>query len=1534
MVVTLIGKNSLNKIILPNKPTGNYWLCDKSTEVEKKLVNIQSINDKWQIVSTNYSSIISKKSIEIVNNEIKITGKEKIMDAVILENYETYYIKLANKNEIYLLCCMPLYDNTFSHFDIINTTEIYIGSNKKTNHIVFNNAFIGENHVKIYHSNSLWMIESYYNNFDIYVNDIPVSNKSKMLYNGDVIFIFGLKIIIMGNSIFINNPSNKVRLNSNYFSLTTSDNQQILEKEDQEKNEESDEKYFLRPPRIMDLVDEQTITIEKPMDTKQEKELPIILAMASMLSMGAMTFITVIQTVDNFIHGQVTKKNAIFSLVASGIMILCSVLIPLLIQQYTTEQREKNKKDKIRNYKTYINNKIATIDKILQTSKNTLLNTYVSAEECMNIIINKTARLWERKLTDKDFITVRLGLGDIPSNIKIDTMQLKDETEEKEKEEQELQALMENSIQKAKILRDAPVLLNLTQKRVSALIVEDEDKKNVFMQDLLTQLVTFQSYDELKFVFLLKDNVNRNWDFVKMLPHTWNGSKTMRFFADNYAKIKEISQHLENEVRKRKDDEHFDYTAEIPYYLIIIDDYKIAENLNLINEILSAEKNIGFSIFIITNDINYLPNQCETFINLSDGNGILFETKNVADNQTKFRIDTSTILFFDKITPVLSNIPIKYVEEKSLLLPSSYTFLEMFNVGCIEQLNVLERWKKNDSTLSLATPLGIDSNGNKVELDIHEKYHGPHGLIGGSTGSGKSEFIITYILSLAVNYHPDDVTFVLIDYKGGGLAGAFKRLDVQLPHLVGTLTNIDKSGLQRSLESIESELKRRQIEFNEAKDITNESTMDIYKYQRLYHQGALKKPISHLFIISDEFAELKQQEPEFMDELVSIARIGRSLGVHLILATQKPAGVVNEQITSNTKFGICLKVQSPSDSSDIIGIPDGAKLKGSGQFYLRVGSNDYLVLGQAAWAGAQYYPSNEVKKEFDNSIEFISDTGMVLKKVDDEKKVLIEGQGEQITNIVKYLSDLAQKENIDKGQLWLEDIPETIFLDEIREKYHVKNKKYIINPVIGEYDNPLKQLQNVKTLNFSEDGNVIIYGNAESGKETLLGTIAYDIITNYTPEEVNLYILDFGSEAMKAFRKAPHVGEVIFVSEVEKITRFFMMLQKEIKERKEILSDYSGDYKLYLKSTGNAMPTYIVMLNNYETYIENYEMKFDELFQTLVREGEKCGIYFLVVASSTSCMRYRMLQNFKQSIALQMNNDDEYRSIFEHIGRKRPAKLFGRGLISIENEGIFEFQTAKICEASRWNEQIMNTIEILNKKSSYSAKKIPTVPEIVTPNHLKNAVIDVSAIPVGIVQKSIKPCKFDFRNNIMTIISTRDLEECANFISDFSELIKSIPKINFEVLDAENIEKENEEEIQKNFFEFVKNLMKAKKANREIPNSIIFIIGLGKMIEIVGEEWFTSGLSQVESLEKVNIIILDTPSQLEEYAYSQWYKKYVSNNFGIWIGSGIESQSIFKISDYNGISDNCGNTYGYVIKKGRPILVKILGMEEKKEEDE
>ena len=418
----------------------------------------------------------------------------------------------------------------------------------------------------------------------------------------------------------------------------------------------------------------------------------------------------------------------------------------------------------------------------------------------------------------------------------------------------------------------------------------------------------------------------------------------------------------------------------------------------------------------------------------------------------------------------------------------------MYNVGRVEQLNCLNRWEDNDPISSLSVPVGIDQNGEIFKMDIHEKAYGPHGLVAGTTGSGKSEWIVTYILSLAVNFNPDEVQFVLIDYKGGGLAKSFENeeMHIKLPHLAGTITNLDKSEIFRSIAAIESELKRRQAMFNDAREKLKEGSMNIYKYQQFYRKGLLDEPLSHLLIICDEFAELKQQQPEFMEQLISTSRIGRSLGIHLILATQKPSGVVNEQIWSNSKFKVCLKVQDKNDSNEILKKPDAAFLKQTGAFYLQVGNDDYYNLGQSAWAGAKYYPSDIIKKQIDDSIQYIDNIGHTIGSFKEEdKKENQENQGEELLNIVSYISDLTKQIPLKAPQLWLPNIPAKIYLADIMKKYNKVSKgRYNYEIAIGEYDEPRKQMQGLLIIDLAE-GNVAIMGQGGSGVENLISTMIF-----------------------------------------------------------------------------------------------------------------------------------------------------------------------------------------------------------------------------------------------------------------------------------------------------------------------------------------------------------------------------------------------------------------------------------------------------------
>ena len=560
-----------------------------------------------------------------------------------------------------------------------------------------------------------------------------------------------------------------------------------------------------------------------------------------------------------------------------------------------------------------------------------------------------------------------------------------------------------------------------------------------------------------------------------------------------------ISSYLEQELFYRRYDGDMnevvrEYTDCKPYYLIITDNYVNIRRLDIMKDITEINNNYGFSLVILENLMSRLPSKCNNFITIGDKSSSILE--NAYENQR-------TINFMDEIdydinmadvSKKLFNIPIEF-EKGGKELPNTITFLEMEAVGKVEGLNIINRWKNNDPTKSLKAEVGIDENGDTIYLDLHEKYHGPHGLIAGMTGSGKSEFIITYVLSMAINYSPDIVSFILIDYKGGGLAGAFenKNAGIKLPHLAGVITNLDKAEISRTLVSIDSELRRRQVIFNKARDLLGESTIDIYKYQKYYLEGRLTEAVPHLIIICDEFAELKAEQPEFMKELISTARIGRSLGVHLILATQKPSGVVDGQIWSNSKFKLCLKVQSKEDSNEVLKTPLAAEIKEPGRAYLQVGNNEIFELLQSAYSGAAAVSEGEEDKEFSiYELDFSGKRSLVYQNKKKKQK-----SKTQLEAVVDYIKDFCEQTGIERlPSICMPPLPETIAYEQSEKK---SGSEIWVN--IGIVDEPERQLQEKLELNLSTQ-NYMIIGSAQSGKTNLLQTIIRGVAENYTPQEV------------------------------------------------------------------------------------------------------------------------------------------------------------------------------------------------------------------------------------------------------------------------------------------------------------------------------------------------------------------------------------------------------------------------------------------------
>ena len=883
------------------------------------------------------------------------------------------------------------------------------------------------------------------------------------------------------------------------------------------------------------------------------------------------------------------------------------------------------------------------------------------------------------------------------------------------------------------------------------------------------------------------------------------------------------------------------------------------------------------------------------------------------------------------IAKIMSNIPIEF-EEGIGNIPDSISFLEMHGVGKVEQLNVLNRWNMNDPTVSLRAEIGVDNQEDIMYLDLHEKAHGPHGLIAGTTGSGKSEFIITYILSMCINYSPDDISFILIDYKGGGLALAFENNNFVLPHLAGTITNLDKAEMDRTLVSIDSEAKRRQQLFNEARDITGESTMDIYKYQRLYKEGKLKEPVSHLFIICDEFAELKAQQPDFMDNLISIARIGRSLGVHLILATQKPSGVVNDQIWSNTRFRVCLKVQDESDSKEMLKKPDAAHIMQAGRYYLQVGYDEVYALGQSGYTGAKYFPSDKIVKQVDKSINFINDFGQPIKSIQASGGPKVQAQGEQLQAVMQLIIDTANKLNKKSKRLWLPNIPEIILVDDLEKKYNFKPNSYDVEAIIGEYDAPELQEQGIVKYNILEDGNTIVYGNNSTEKEMFLNAMIYSIMKNYTPNEINFYMIDLGSETLGVYERTPFFGGYTLLTEENRINYLIDIINGEVKKRKKLFADYGGEYKNYIESSGQKIPLLVVIINNYDSLKDNLEYLTYDILPSSTRDTERYGIIYVMTATATNSVRPAVSQNFKHFYAFKLKDNYDYRFLFNKKKDLLPRETDGRGIL--DNGDMHEFQVLSISSEENkddfLNEFVRDTI---NKYSNYKPYlPLPIMPEKIRMENVIDFVSDLNNVPIAITNDTIEVQYFDFVSNLGIVVSAMKIEKTIPFIKSLIDLVKSMEDINLMVFSPDDILKVDNKEIPNyytNNFEAV--LKKIKEYIDELilskssKTGLIIIAGIDKLMKELPDSLVLEELTQLlKTYEKIGVVLVEENSKYKKYSSQQWIRNIVSSDNGVWIGGGVSNQSSILCNTNRSMQAKIGEDMGYIITDGDARLVKII----------
>lgn len=821
----------------------------------------------------------------------------------------------------------------YRKYSLANLSEIKIGFNPDSD-ICYQNKYVTGTHCTISLQDGRAILHDKSAN-GTYVN-FKRAYGSTILNYGDSIRVMRLNIIFLGNVIAIDDCDEL------HVSLQELDKEQINGLAAPTHTETGKKILFHRSPRNLKKLNTDPFEIEAPPNPADAKEAPLAMTIGPALTMSIpMLLGTGVSIIASRSSGSSAGAFMYMGLITAIGSAVIGAIWALANVKYARKTRKQDENRRFESYSEYLIRMRDEIEKAYKENAEALKERYYSAEECCTL--NETSPLlWNRNPAYEDFLSVRLGMGDIPFQADISIPKerftlINDSLADKPR------VLRENFC----TLKNVPVTVDLIQHRLIGLSGQGDRRAAISVaKAIIAQLATSNCYTDVKLAVVYDENseLDRDaWEFAMWLPHVWSGDKKIRYIATNQTEKDDVFCALAQTLRSRSEDEKEKKRGLKPRFVLFVSDPTLLDGEPVSRYVFDRDTDLGLTTVLLADRPENLPNECEMIIENDDRYQGMYDTRDGREKGTRIQFDSVSDSALEKLSRALVKIEVVEPEQEGEI-PNALTFFDMYGVNRPEELNAAERWKKANSIASMRALVGFKNGNTPCYLDIHERYHGPHGLVAGTTGSGKSETLQTYILSLAVNFSPEDVGFFIIDYKGGGMANLFDGL----PHMIGSISNLSGNQVKRAMVSIQSENRRRQRIFNDY------GVNNINGYTALYKSGDAPEPVPHLFIIIDEFAELKREEPEFMKELVSVAQVGRSLGVHLILSTQRPSGTVDENIWANSKFRLCLRVQDRQDSMDMLHRTEAAYLTQAGRCYLQVGNDEIFELFQSGWSGATY----------------------------------------------------------------------------------------------------------------------------------------------------------------------------------------------------------------------------------------------------------------------------------------------------------------------------------------------------------------------------------------------------------------------------------------------------------------------------------------------------------------------------------------------------------------------------------------------------
>ena len=1116
---------------------------------------------------------------------------------------------------------------------------------------------------------------------------------------------------------------------------------------------------FWPAPRLMRTVHRKAYNVEEPPRAKEPDDTPAIVKMGPSFLMAMSSIFMGANAVSRIAGGADALSTA--PSIAMCVSMMGGMMIwPQITRRYERRKAARDEERRRSAYSDYLASLEMEFRRERDEQASILAENRVSAAECLRRAEALDPRLMSRSPLEADFMQLRVGTGTLPLEADFRWPERRF-TMDKD----DLLDLARSLSERPPVLEGAPIALDLMSSWVTGLVGE-RGRRWGLVRALVAQVATLYGFHDVKVAAVVGQDEREEWEFLFALPHALADGGHTRLIASDEASMRELSGYLARELGSRSGDAAKRQVADYgTYYLVLCANRELVDPSDALARLMDLQGNRGFSLLFMADAVDELPRECLRVLELGSGEGEgsrLYDRADVAGSEQPFEADPPVdAVGMARLASRLSRLDLGG-DEAAFELPASLGFLETFRAGSVADLDVEGLWAQADSSRSLAAPIGLDSRGALAVLDPQEAFDGPHGLVAGTTGSGKSELLVTWILSTAMHFPPEQAAFVLIDYKGGGLADAFSREGLRLPHLAGTVTNLDGAEVARSLASLRAELVRRQALLAGAKRTTGDATMDVSSYQRHFAAGELSEPMPHLFVVADEFAELKAQEPEFMDGLVSAARIGRSLGVHLVLATQKPTGVVSDQIQANSRFRVCLRVADAADSREVIRRPDAAALEGPGRFLLLVGYDERYVLGQAAWAGAPCAPGGGAAPSRDLSVELCDACGAQLASARPGARGPAAG-----TELDAVLAEVCRAAGgREARRLWLPPLEAHPTVAALRARYpdaRAGHAPWELDPVVGELDDPARQGKRPLTLPLSREGNVAVYGHASSGREDLALSLVWNML-DASPEEACAYVVDAGTGGLLAFGGAPQVPDAMPASDARRVSDLFKYLAKVMSDRRTALArGYAGlaDYNARHDGAGRMCPV-VVVLNGVAELLELVPA-IEERLASLLREGPRYGMHFALFADTLRDVRFRMRASVGLSLVMALADEADYPAV---LGSVRGAALpggRGRGLVR-QGDDLYMFQCCYVADEGV-PAQAAIAARVAEEVGRWGAptRCVPSLPEVLTPGLLPGGE-GGGGLPVGIAGDDFTPVSLGGAGDRAHLVCATQAFQCVPFM--------------------------------------------------------------------------------------------------------------------------------------------------------------------------